>query len=58
MPLNEELVNDNVIVEERFAANMIVFKIGNREIKLWELLVGLIIISMILPFFMRKKSRK
>ena len=58
MPLNEELVNDNVIVEERFAANMIVFKIGNREIKLWELLFGLIIISMILPFFMRKKSRK
>ena len=58
MPLNEELVNDNVIVEERFAANMIVFKIGNREIKLWELLVGLIILSMILPFLMRKKSRK
>ena len=58
MPLNEELSNDDIIVEERFAANMIVFKIGNREIKLWELLVGLIILSMILPFFMRKKSSK
>ena len=58
MPLNEELANDNVIVEERFAANIIVFKIGNREIKLWELLVGLIVLSIIFPMFMSKKSRK
>ena len=33
------------------------FSIGDRPVKIWELLVGLIILSMILPLFFRGGSR-
>ena len=34
------------------------FSIGDRPVKIWELLVGLIILSMILPLLFRGGSRR
>jgi len=35
-----------------------IFSIGSRPVKIWELIVGLIILSMLLPLLLRGGSRR
>ena len=43
----------NTTTEVKWVGEEKLFSIGDRPVKIWELIVGLIILSMILPFLFR-----
>jgi len=58
MPLNvpEEEIDQDVVTETKFFANEVLFHIGDRGVKVWELIVGLIVLSMLIPLFYRRSK--
>ena len=57
MPQNipVEEIDQEVVTETKFFANEVIFHIGDRGVKLWELIVGLIVLSMLIPLFYRRR---
>jgi|TARA_R100001594_G_scaffold41050_1_gene73026 hypothetical protein len=54
---NENTVPDpETTTEVKWFGEEELFSIGDRPVKIWELLVGLIILSMILPFLFRGRG--
>ena len=47
----------NEVGEVKWFGEEKIFTIGTRDVKIWELLVGLIILSMILPLLVRGGAR-
>lgn len=54
--MNGNISNSND-QEIRFLANEPITTIGGRPIKLWEFLVGILILSYLLPFIFRTKTK-
>ena len=60
MPLNEPVdptIQEEVVTEEKFLANEVVFNIGDYPVKFWHLIVGLILLSIIVPMFGRRERK-
>tara|TARA_R100001086_G_C11666294_1_gene211682 strand:- start:142 stop:330 length:189 start_codon:yes stop_codon:yes gene_type:complete len=53
MPQNDNNTPDPN-VEVKFFGNEVAFTIGDRPIKVWELIVGILVLSIIAPIFYRR----
>ena len=58
IPSHQNNENTEVHTEIKWFGNETLFKIGQRDIKLWQVIVGLILLSIFTPMFRGGKNGK
>ena len=47
---------NNTTTEIKWFGDEVLFRVGEKDVKIWHVIVGLILLSLFLPFFRKRKA--